>query len=60
MIHGAFCGPWAWDGFAAKFRDQPAIEVHHARACAIMMAASRPPALGTTSLTDYAADLEDD
>lgn len=56
MIHGGFCGPWAWDGFAARFRDQgyevlaPALRHHDG--------AKPPQALATTSLTDYAADLE--
>lgn len=56
MIHGGFCGPWAWEGFAARFRDKgyavhtPALR-HHT--------GGKPPeALATTSLTDYAADLE--
>ena len=56
MIHGGFCGPWAWDGFAARFRKQgyeplvPALRHHNS---------GKPPsALATTSLTDYAGDLE--
>ena len=56
MIHGGFCGPWAWDGFAARFRDKgyepliPALRHHNG---------GKPPAaLATTSLTDYAAELE--
>jgi non-heme chloroperoxidase len=56
MIHGAFAGPWAWEGFAKKFRaggykvHTPALR-HHA--------GEKPaPALGQTSLTDYAADLD--
>lgn len=56
MIHGGFCGPWAWDRFAARFRDQgyqvltPALR-HHT--------SGKPSqALATTSLTDYAADLD--
>jgi non-heme chloroperoxidase len=55
MIHGAFAGPWAWEGFAGKFRAAgykvhiPALR-HHT--------GEKPPAgLGQTSLTDYAADL---
>lgn len=57
MIHGGFCGPWAWDRFAARFRDQgyqvltPALRHHNG---------DKPPqALATTSLTDYAADLDE-
>lgn len=54
MIHGGFCGPWAWDGFAARFREAgydvtaPALRFHD----------GAKPALATTSLLDYAADLE--
>jgi non-heme chloroperoxidase len=56
MIHGGFCGPWTWEGFAGRFRDQgyevltPALRHHNGGKPA--------PALATTSLTDYAADLE--
>jgi pimeloyl-ACP methyl ester carboxylesterase len=56
MIHGGFCGPWAWDEFAARFRDAgydvsaPALRFHDG--------AKPAPALATTSLLDYAADLE--
>jgi non-heme chloroperoxidase len=57
MIHGGFTGPWAWEGFAARFREAgyrvetPALRFH---------GGGKPPsALGTTSLTDYAADLEE-
>jgi non-heme chloroperoxidase len=56
MIHGGFCGPWALDGFAARFRAggyqvaTPALRHHNG---------GKPPAaLATTSLTDYADDLE--
>src|SRR3984957_5598944 len=55
-IHGGFCGPWAWDRFAPGFPAQgfgvlaPALPHHDG---------GKPPqALATTSLTDYAADLE--
>ncbi len=56
MIHGGFCGSWAWDEFAARFRDAgyevvtPALRFHDGIEPA--------PALATTSLIDYAADLE--
>jgi pimeloyl-ACP methyl ester carboxylesterase len=56
MIHGGFCGPWVWDNFAARFRARgydpltPALRYHDG--------SKPPPALATTSLTDYAADLE--
>lgn len=57
MIHGGFTGPWAWEGFATRFREcgyhveTPALRFHDG--------GKPPPALGTTSLTDYAADLEE-
>lgn len=56
MIHGGFCGPWAWGGFASRFRaagydvSAPALRHHDG--------AKPAPALATTSLLDYAADLE--
>jgi non-heme chloroperoxidase len=56
MIHGAFAGPWAWEGFAGRFRaagykvHTPALR-HHA-------SEKPPPGLGQTSLIDYAADLD--
>jgi pimeloyl-ACP methyl ester carboxylesterase len=56
MIHGGFCGPWAFDEFASRFRDAgydvsaPALR-HHG-------GAKPAPALATTSLLDYAADLQ--
>ena len=57
MIHGGFCGPWSFDGFARKFEAAgykvqcPALRFHDL--------AEPPQALGTTSLTDYVADLEE-
>lgn len=56
MIHGGFCGPWAWDDFAARFRaagytvETPALRHHEDVPPA--------PALATTSLIDYTSDLE--
>lgn len=56
MIHGGFSGPWAWDGFAERFHkagyrvQAPALRFHDQ--------APPPPTLATTSLADYAADLE--
>ncbi len=56
MIHGGFCGPWAWDDFAARFRATgyevsiPPLRFHDD--------AGPAQALATTGLTDYAADLE--
>jgi pimeloyl-ACP methyl ester carboxylesterase len=58
MIHGAFCGPWAMEGFAEMFREAgytvhvPALRFHEMRPA--------PSALATTSLADYAADLEEE
>lgn len=57
MIHGAFCGPWALDGLKQKFEDAgyavtaPCLRFHDQKP---------PPALGTTGLADYAADLEEE
>jgi len=56
MIHGAFCGPWAFDAFRKPFAaagykvHTPTLRFHDEGAHA-----SR--ALGKTSLTDYAHDL---
>jgi pimeloyl-ACP methyl ester carboxylesterase len=56
MIHGGFCGPWAWDDFAARFRaagyavETPTLRFHGEDAAT--------PGLAATSLVDYAADLE--
>ncbi len=57
MIHGAFCGPWSFDAFREPFAaagykvHAPALR-HHA------LGKKPPRALGTTSLLDYAKDLE--
>ena len=57
MVHGSFCRPFVWDGFAGKFTQAgyqvqcPALRFHDMD--------EAPEALGTTSLADYAADLED-
>ncbi len=56
MIHGAFCGPWAFEKFRMPFeRRGYAVYVptlrHHDEG------GNPPAALGTTSLTDFAADL---
>jgi non-heme chloroperoxidase len=56
MIHGAFAGPWSWDGFAAKFR-AAGYKVH--APCLRHHDGQKPPSgLGQTSLADYAGDLE--
>lgn len=58
MIHGAFCGPWSLEGLKQKFEDAgyavtaPTLRFHDRKPA--------PAALGTTSLSDYLADLEDE
>jgi pimeloyl-ACP methyl ester carboxylesterase len=56
MLHGAFCGGWAFDDFKRPFAERgyavsaPSLRWHDC--------GSAPPAeLGTTSLADYADDL---
>ncbi|MBI3676283.1 MAG: alpha/beta hydrolase [Proteobacteria bacterium] len=57
MIHGAFCGGWAFhhwrDAFVAKGYDVTTPTLRH-HDCG----AYPPKSLGTTSVLDYAADLE--
>jgi non-heme chloroperoxidase len=56
MIHGAFCGPWSLDGFKQKF-EAAGYKVHVP--CLRFHDVEDPPeALATTSLADFAADLE--
>jgi non-heme chloroperoxidase len=58
MIHGAFCGPWSLDGFRKKF-EAAGYKVHVP--CLRFHDIAEPPdALGTTSLADFVADLEDE
>jgi non-heme chloroperoxidase len=53
MIHGAFAGPWVWDGFAEKFR-AAGYAVH----APWLRHHDKPSAsLGQTGLGDYADDL---
>ena len=58
MIHGAFCGPWSLDGLKEKFEAAgyaviaPPLRFHDEKRSS--------PALATTGLADYAADLEDE
>ncbi|HTO39344.1 MAG TPA: alpha/beta hydrolase [Rhizomicrobium sp.] len=59
MIHGAFCGGWVFDGLRTSFEAKgykvhtPTLRYHDC--------GNNPPALlGTTSVLDYAADLEKD
>ena len=57
MIHGGFCGPWLFDGFAEKFR--AAGYAVHCPALRFHDMVPPPQALGATGLEDYAADLEE-
>jgi pimeloyl-ACP methyl ester carboxylesterase len=58
MIHGAFCGPWSLDGLQQKFEEAgygvtaPCLRFHDHK--------PPPAALGTTGLSDFAADLEEE
>ncbi len=57
MIHGAFCGGWAFDDFRKPFEAKgyrvttPTLRFHDS-------GREPPAALGKTSLIDYASDLE--
>jgi pimeloyl-ACP methyl ester carboxylesterase len=57
MIHGAFCGGWAFDKFRTAFEDEgyrvsaPSLRHHDS-------GRNPPAALGTASMLDYAQDLE--
>ncbi len=56
MIHGAFCGAWAFDDFKRPFAHRykihtPTLRYHDC-------GGDPPRELGRTSLLDYAADLE--
>jgi len=57
MIHGAFCGPWAFDDWRDLFAAR-GFEVHTPVLRYHDCGRHPPQALGTTSLTDYADDLE--
>ncbi len=58
MIHGAFCGPWSLDGFRRHF--EAAGHKVHAPCLRFHDGTPPPPALGTTGLRDFLADLEED
>ena len=67
MIHGAFCGPWVFDKFrepfeAAGYKVHAPPLRHHAEGASGSegqhKTAGASRALGATSLTDYARDLE--
>jgi pimeloyl-ACP methyl ester carboxylesterase len=59
MVHGMFCAPWVWDNFRTFFEAQgyrcitPTLRFHD-----MDTQAAPDPRLGTTSLLDYAQDLE--
>lgn len=58
LIHGMFAGPWVWDGYKAFFEQKkyrcitPTLRFHD------NLTRTPDPQLGTTSLLDYAQDLE--
>jgi pimeloyl-ACP methyl ester carboxylesterase len=60
MIHGMMAGPWCWDNYKKYFERKgyncitPALRFHDLNPNDIP-----DPQLGTTSLLDYAADLEE-
>jgi pimeloyl-ACP methyl ester carboxylesterase len=58
MIHGAFCGGWAFESWRALFQakgyDAHAPDLRHHNGNG-----EPPQALGTTSMLDYAEDLEE-
>lgn len=61
MIHGMFCGAWAWDNYRHFWGDKgyqciPVTLRYHD----ISPDAAPDPRLGTASLLDYAADLENE
>ena len=61
MIHGMFCGAWCWEKYKAFFEDKGYSCVtttlrHHD----LGLDELPDPRLGTTSILDYAKDLEDE
>ena len=60
MIHGMMAGPWCWDNYKNYFERKgyscisPALRFHDLNPNTIP-----DPQLGTTSLLEYAADLEE-
>lgn len=57
MIHGAFCGPWAFDHFRQPF-EAAGYEVHTPVLRHHDKGMKPPHELGATSLVDYAKDIE--
>lgn len=61
MIHGMCCGPWCWENFEHFFKDKGA----HTVATSLRFHDADPqapphPELGSLSLLDYVADLEEE
>jgi non-heme chloroperoxidase len=57
MIHGAFCGGWVFEDWRAPFEAKD-FRVHTPTLRYHDCGRNPPPELGTTSVLDYAADLE--
>ncbi|MEQ1753422.1 MAG: alpha/beta hydrolase [Micropepsaceae bacterium] len=59
LIHGAFCGAWAFDGYAQLFAAHGAkVHAPTLRHHDVLAGRRAPSELGTTSMLDYAADIE--
>jgi non-heme chloroperoxidase len=57
MIHGAFCGGWVWDGWRDGFEAR-GYQVHTPTLRYHDCGDKPPPELGSTSILDYASDIE--
>jgi pimeloyl-ACP methyl ester carboxylesterase len=61
MIHGMFCGGWVWENYRVFFEARgyrcivPTLRYHD-----VTPGEPPDPRLGTTSMLDYAADLEEE
>lgn len=59
MIHGAFCASWVFDGYAQLFAAHGAkVHTPNLRHHDLAPQQRAPRELGTTSMLDYAADIE--
>ena len=58
MIHGMYCGAWCWDNYRRFFEAKGYRCVATTLACHDSDPRGPDPLLGTKSLLDYAADLE--
>ncbi len=58
MIHGAFCGGWAFDNWRTMF-EELGYEVHAPNLRHHDCGDAPPNALGSTSIVDYVRDLEE-